>query len=913
MLHRTVFITVFLTFICLAQKPSPEALSLAKQIAAAPSDADRDRLVSQHPDLANANLRRAFANEIMRLFYESQYPVVMTLSQYLQGLAPRLNDPEGVVVGHLWPGNVQTQQGDYDQALAEYRKCIQLATSLNYKSGLTAAWNGIAIVEQRRGNYQASLDDYQQVLDQAEQDGDKERIAEVLANMGVTYHESGNYRKSLEIYDRVRQMTAGDPAWESYLLANIGAVYASQGDYSLAVEFSLKAAHLMEAQHNEREWLATLTNAAEDQIAIGHYTQAVAALRQSLPRAEKLGVKSPMASIWLDLGAAHERQGRHGIALDECRKGLAIFEELADKPGMADADACLADAALSQHEYSLALESAKSGAEFARQSSDVARLWKPLELAGEAQVALHQPDAARASFEESVAAIETMRGQIAGDERETQRFFEDKITPYYAMVELSLAQHRPDEALAWAERAKARTLADVFATPRLPITQFLTAEEREQERSLAERLAGRNSFLYAENLREHPNPAAIAAAGASLQQARNELEALQTTLYERHPELKALRGQVAPLAPEQIATLLPDRRTALLEFVTAARHTFLFVYTSGKVHSYSIPVTRQILTALVEQYRQKLTNRSTLFRPDAEALYKLLLQPAAAQLAGKNALVIVPDGLLWDLPFQALLSREGHFVIEDYAVSYAPSLSVLREMRERARRRDIVSPITLLALGNPALGAAKNTIMANTVRDRQTLDTLPDAEEEVKHIGRLFGASGSEVLTGDQAREATFKRDAPRARVLHLATHGILNNASPLYSYLVLSQDHREPGEDGLLEAWEIMQLNLHADLAVLSACETAQGRIRPGEGVIGLSWALFVAGVPTTIVSQWKVESTSTSQLMVNFYRGWKSGLPPAQALRTAARELLRDPRYHHPFYWAPFVAVGNAEYPIQ
>jgi len=179
----------------------------------------------------------------------------------------------------------------------------------------------------------------------------------------------------------------------------------------------------------------------------------------------------------------------------------------------------------------------------------------------------------------------------------------------------------------------------------------------------------------------------------------------------------------------------------------------------------------------------------------------------------------------------------------------------------------------------------------------------------VKDIGRLFGSSGSEVLTGVQAREDTFKRDAPRARVLHLATHGILNNASPLYSYLVLSQEHRSPGEDGLLEAWEIMQLNLPADLAVLSACETARGRIRPGEGVIGLSWALFVAGVPTTVVSQWKVESTSTAELMTSFYRGWKSGLPPAQALQTAARRLLQDPRYHHPFFWAPFVAVGNAE----
>jgi CHAT domain-containing protein len=145
--------------------------------------------------------------------------------------------------------------------------------------------------------------------------------------------------------------------------------------------------------------------------------------------------------------------------------------------------------------------------------------------------------------------------------------------------------------------------------------------------------------------------------------------------------------------------------------------------------------------------------------------------------------------------------------------------------------------------------------------------------------------------------------------VLHFATHGVVNNASPLYSYLVLAKDNLPNGEDGLLEAWELMQLDLQADLAVLSACETGPGRIRPGEGVIGLSWALFVAGVPTTVVSQWKVESSSTAQLMHTFYQDWKAGQSPARAMQSAARQLLYNDRYSHPFSWAPFIAIGNAQ----
>ncbi len=557
MLYRTVLASVFLTLVCFAQKPSPEALSLAKQMAAAPSDTVRDQLVQQHPELADANLRRAFADEIMGLFYQSQYPAVMSLSLYLQGLAPRLHDPEGVVLGHLWPGNVHTQQGDYDLALAEYNKCVELSTALHYKSGLTAAWNGMAIVEQRQGDYQASIDRYELVLKQAEEDGDKERIAEVLSNMGVSYHESGNYRKSLELYDRVREMTKGDAAWEAYLLDNIAQVYASQGDYPLAVEYTRKAVVLLDAQHNEREWITGMNNLAEAQEAMGQYGPAIAVLRRTLPRAEHLEVKGPVAAIWLDLGEIHQLQGSHAAALDECRKALGMLEGLGDKPGMSEALSCTADAALSQKDYQAALDSAQRAAALARQCSDLAHLWKPLALAGQARMALHQPDEARKAFEESAAAIEAMRGQIAGDERQTQRFFEDKVTPYYAMVKLLLAQHKPDEALAWAERAKARTLADVFATARSPVTQFMTAEEREQEGALAARLAGRNSFLYEENLREHPNQAALASAQTSLDEARSELEAFQTTLYVRHPELKTLRGQVDPLTSAQIQELLP--------------------------------------------------------------------------------------------------------------------------------------------------------------------------------------------------------------------------------------------------------------------------------------------------------------------------------------------------------------------
>jgi CHAT domain-containing protein len=231
-------------------------------------------------------------------------------------------------------------------------------------------------------------------------------------------------------------------------------------------------------------------------------------------------------------------------------------------------------------------------------------------------------------------------------------------------------------------------------------------------------------------------------------------------------------------------------------------------------------------------------------------------------------------------------------------------------MRARSdKRRTEAASSTLLALGNPVIGQETVKRASLTLRDEK-LYPLPEAEDEVRALGRLYGARRSKVYIGAEAREDRLKAEAGQARILHFATHGVLNNASPMYSYLALAKGDKN--EDGLLEAWELMRLNLKADLAVLSACETARGRTSAGEGVIGLTWALFVAGTPATVVSQWEVESASARDLMLSFHRQLQAAraagkLTKAECLRRAALKLMKNPETMHPFYWAGFVLVGD------
>ena len=212
-------------------------------------------------------------------------------------------------------------------------------------------------------------------------------------------------------------------------------------------------------------------------------------------------------------------------------------------------------------------------------------------------------------------------------------------------------------------------------------------------------------------------------------------------------------------------------------------------------------------------------------------------------------------------------------------------------------------------MGNPSLSSRLVSQLRSTPRDA-SLDSLPHAEQEVKALGEIYGAQESTILIGTAAREETFKATASKYPVLHFASHGVLDDVNPLYSRLLLATG--SDSEDGFLEAREIMKLDLHADLAVLSACQTARGQVGSGEGLIGMSWALFIAGTSTTVASQWKVDSASTARLMIDFHRNLQSEKGPSQAsaaeaLRRAAIKLMADPKYRHPFFWSGFVVVGN------
>jgi CHAT domain-containing protein len=535
-----------------------------------------------------------------------------------------------------------------------------------------------------------------------------------------------------------------------------------------------------------------------------------------------------------------------------------------------------------------ALSEAEQAVELVRNSTQPEyRAMSLLEL-GRAYRAVGRREEAEQALGNSITVVESWRSQIAGGQPNGTNFLELLSSRYRELMSMRAEDGADLEALQIAEKMRARRLLDVIKDGQVDQDRPQSGEEKTREQALAREAARTNAAIS--------KPGATAQDRAAFAKAARDLEAYRTELYTTHSRLRDRRGDSELITADGIQALLPDPGALLVEYAFGEKETFVFTIARGggkpRVKAVRLNVAEQSLGRRVEEFRKALATRDLSYRTLARELYRDLIGPIEEDLKGRTIVGIVPDGSLWNLPFQALVAGDGKHFIEHAALYYAPSLTVLHETALVHRRIETgLKP--LLAVGAGA-------------------DELPNAAEEVRQLAKLYGPS-SVALTGSQATEKRWMEEAGRVRVLHVATHGILNSANPLFSYLQLAKDSSGV-EDGMLEAREVLNVSLRADLAVLSACETGRGEFIGGEGMLGMSWAMLTAGTPTVVVSQWKVDSASTTQLMVAFHRviavqAGRTGpiRGKAEALRHAALELLQTPKYQHPFYWAGFEMIGD------
>ena len=934
-----------------AQAP-PDDKALAAELLAQADPPARERWLETHRGALSAGLGRELAAAARAHYMASRYEPAFDGYSLALRVGETSGDAETRIRALEGLGNVERFRGRPAEALVWLERARTEAEAASDTAAVGRILGATGAARRMLGEFAASLEIFERELTIFEGLHDAEWIGRTQFNIGTTLGALGRCGDAIPHLERARESAeaAGTPAAAVNAYNNLGLCHQELGDYAAALEAYGHCLQIAEASGSEAELAPTLENlgnvyrsegAPQRALDAFHRSYAIASAqgekhfmadalesegslllelsrlgeaRSSLERALALAEESHRLSVvtWAsaDLAEVSSRLGDRPRALALLQRCLEAAEQMEELPLVARTRRQIAALNLDDHQPEAALDQAGRAAEIARRYRLLEELWPALMVTGRAQRALGHPEAAEQALREAVDVVEELRAHAGGPESDRAAFLIPRVAPYQELVSLLADGGRTWDALSVAERSKARVLLDVLAGGRVAIGSALTKDERAEEARLEADVRSTNSELRALLLQAQPDASRRKALEDARSARRVALENWRTQQYAAHAELRVQRGESSPLAREDLRRLLPDGRTALLEYSLAGERGYLFVLRSGPDGEPAVSVHRLVvapdeIVRLARDLRERLARRDLEFDATAARLYGSLLAPAGDALRGARHVVLVPDGALWELPFQALRPPGGRYLVEDVSVSYAPSFSVLRDMR--AHPRAPAQPgHALLAVGNPDLGAGARRRSPSVLLSE--LVPLPEAEAQVREIARLYGPGQAAVRVGAEARESWLKQEAAHYRILHFATHGLLDDASPLYSQLVLAAPREGDADDGLLEAREILDMSLDADLAVLSACETGRGTSGTGEGLIGMAWAFFVAGCPATVASQWKVEAASTSKLMLAFHRALRAGQAPAEALRRAALARLHQAGGRHPFYWAGFVAMGDA-----
>lgn len=823
----------------------------------------------------------------------------------------RAQHPLGIAIGSNNVGMNYRTTGDLTAALPYLEASLTALRGLNDRRRSATVLDNIASIRRDIGDTDGSLEYLRQALAIREEFNDRPGIGKSRDSIATTYKVRGDYAAALDWSHRSlelrRELGPPQPIAES--LNNTADIYSRLGAYRTAAQLLDEALALSRQLQKPSLQAEVLTNLAEALFLDGQRTRAFDTIGQALAIGWDHDYGTSISYANLVLGRMYLAAGQPANAVAPLDSALRFYETGGDRVGQADVLVALAEATRASGAPARALDYASRAQALGASIGMPDVQWRASVALGRLAAGRSDASAARGHFTDAIAAIEALREQTPGNPRSLAGFLESRLDPYHERLALAARVGRADDAFADAERSKARALIDIVGaeagTASPPSTY--TAEERAREVELRSALSSLNAELLVLAQSTAPDAARVATLTRRRAELRAQYDALLERIYAERPDLRVRRGVVTPASADEARRLSAARNATILEFTVSRQRVWAFVVSPTRLRAVVLPATAARLSALVVRMREQIQNRDLRLAASARETFDALLGPVAAYLPDGRDLIVVPDGFLWDLPFQALRTPDGRYLIEGHAVSYAPSITAL--LRLDAAPRHTPQASGLLAVGNPTLPSPGNAQPRRMTLMDGRLEPLPDAEAQVQQIAPLYPSRI--VLVGPDAKETTWKAEAPRHRVLHMATHGVLDDASPMHSFLLLSQAARDAGEDGLLEAWEVMNLPLRADVVVLSACETARGRVSSGEGVTGLMWSFFVAGAPTLVVSQWKVESASSTAQMVAFHRAWRggaTGVSKGRAAQQSMLALLKTPEYAHPFYWAGYIVAGDA-----
>ena len=864
---------------------------------------------------------------------------------------------ESIVLNNL--GSVYARIGESKKALEYFSQALPLKRVIGDRKSEANTLHNMGFANSQLAQLQTALDYYNQALPLRRATGDRLGESITLNSMGSVYYKLGELQKALEYHSQGLALSRAlaDRRNEAVTLHNVGLVHSQLGEMQKALEYYNQALPLRRAVGDRYGEAYTLDSMGSVYVALGENQKALEYHNQSLQLRRAVGDKYGESYALSNIGSVYHRLGKIPEAIDYSNQALRLRQAIGDRRGEALALRNIGFTYGELNEYEKAREYYTKALALFRVVGD--RNSEANVLGDLARVARHHKNLNEAKdlIETSLGIVESTRSAVSSQELRTS-YMTTKRDSYDFYVDLLMQLHQDQPsaghdqmALRASEQARARTLLDLLTEARIDVHKGVDPVLKEKEKASLARISEIQAQFFRAHSQPKPDSSKITALESELKKANEEREQLETEIRQKHPRYAELQYP-APLNLKAIQQLL-DGKTVMLEYYLEKDASFLFAISKHNFLAARLPAG-SILTNEVKSLRDAVANPNRLalsnYLQKARSLYQKLVEPAAKLLTDKHTLIIVPDGILYYLPFEILLQSDTarkaqndlsqlKFLIRDFAVSYVPSATVLANLRTYDQKTQ-TGRKTFLAYGDPVYGKTDpeqtDPVQAaiRSAFDEQKpwqLQRLPASRSEVERIGRLYQPEQIAVFLGEQANEANVKAGDRLGQYtyIHFAVHGLLNENKPQYSGLVLSLPRNESSkmrvggeaannvkdtprptevEDGFLQMYEIFNLKLNADLVVLSACETGLGKEVKGEGLIGLTRAFLYAGAPSLIVSLWKIQDRSTAELMVELYRALKNGrLSKAEALRQSKLALIQKRQLAHPYYWAGFVLMGQ------
>ncbi|MBM4285668.1 MAG: tetratricopeptide repeat protein [Deltaproteobacteria bacterium] len=957
-------------------------------------------LGKEHPDTAIslgnlAELYRAMGS------YEQALPLYQRALAIREKVLGKEHPDTAVSLNNL--AALYRAMGAYEQALPLYQRALAILEKVLGKEHphTAVSLNNLAALYESMGAYEQALPLYQRALAIFEKVLGKEHphTAAGLYNLARLYQAMGAYEQALPLAQRAlaifEKVLGKEHPHTAASLNNLALLYRAMGAYEQALPLLQRALAIREkVLGKEHPHTATsLNNLALLYQAMGAYEQALPLAQRALAICEKvLGKEHPSTAAGLNnLAALYESMGAYEQALPRYQRALAIEEKVLGKehPSTATSLANLGYLYLTRKEYAQAeslFQKAKSEVALvelrlaAQRPAEALALLKKLAPSwqdtllyrvqyhtqlGLALSGLGRQGEAAEALVQAVADLETLRSRVKPGER--GGFFQaggygGHARPYRGLVAAlaALAQkgealpqavqpYGPDPAAAgfyFAEATKGRVLLEeMAAAARRQGSGEIPPELARKEQGLVDRLGA----LEANWEKHHTQGEKILADYRKQREdLQKQLDELVAELRQKYPRYAALKYP-RPLKPQELPLKANE---VLLEYALGEKSCYLFrVEPGGRTQVYAIPLGQEELGKLVNDFIAPLQSQHTCqdFSPaQGRKLYELLLAPALEDLAPEKRLIIVPDGILGLLPFEALVVQAGkdlaetRFVGDERLLTYAQSAAILALNRLLPASQPKKA---LFALGHPiysdqdprylahkagkpapaltAQAAPQYAFRALATRrewgktssdDKEGKERsylpLPATEDEVKAIAALFGVKPQppDILLNLAANETRLRQSPLQTyRYLHFATHGDLPGKVQGVNepFILLGQVENQEKDNGFLTLSKVLGLKLDADMVVLSACLTGRGKVMEGEGVAHMARAFQQAGARSVVVSLWEVADAPAVEYMVTFYTHLKAGKGRAEALRLARQHMKA--KYPNPYYWAPFILHGE------